>query len=534
MEFLKRLSLSLLTSLLLWAAWPAGGFAPLLFIAFIPLLLTEELIASGNSRSRLSFFFYSWFSMLVFNLLTTWWIWYASPGGMVLAVIFNALFMAMVLHFFHLTKKKMGSLTGYSALLFYWAAYEFLHHRWDLSWTWLSLGNGFASWCNMVQWYEYTGIFGGTVWVLITNIIVAYFINKAIYLRQRIYIRAAILYLIPLILIPAVISGIVKGLRQEKKNPVVVTVVQPNIDPYNEKFGGMTSDEQLKKMLALAAQKTDEKTDYVVFPETALPDGLWENDLQEHPQVKMLREFMKPFPSLKVVIGISSYRAYLTKEAPTSTARAFSDGGGFYDSFNSAMQLSSDTTIAIHHKSKLVVGVEQVPFRGMFGFLEKFAIDLGGSSGSLGTQKVPSVFRSDKAIVAPVICYESVYGEYVTEYIKQGAQAIFIMTNDGWWKDTPGYRQHCEYARLRAIETRRPVARSANTGISCFIDQQGSIMQPTQWWTPAVIRQTIQINNELTFYTKHGDYIGRIACIISIIIILITVAGKRKGSVKTI
>lgn len=513
----KQISLSLASALLLWAAWPAGGFAPLLFIALVPHLITEDLIANSSGRSRFSFFWISWLSMLVFNLLTTWWIWFASPGGMILANVFNSLFMAMFFHFFHLTKKKLGSIWGYASLLFYWTGYEFLHHRWDLSWTWLSLGNGFAAWCDMVQWYEYTGILGGTMWVLIANMVVVFFINKAIRLNRRIYIKPAVIYLFPLILIPTVISGVLKGARQEERDPVVISVVQPNIDPYNEKFGGMSSRDQLKKMLSLATQKTNDKTDYLVFPETALPNGLWEEEIQQNREVEMVREFMKPFPSLKVVMGLSSNRYYITQEAPTSTARAFKDGGGFFDSYNTAMQLSSDTTIQLHHKSKLVVGVEQVPFQGLFGFFENFAIELGGASGSLGTQETPSVFTGGKATVAPVICYESLYGEYVTQYINQGANIIFIITNDGWWHDTPGYRQHCQYARLRAIETRRAIARSANTGISCFIDQQGNISQPTKWWTPDVIASTLQLNNAQTFYVKHGDYIGRFSCGISLL-----------------
>lgn len=531
MTFLKRISLVLTSALLLWAAWPAGGFAPLLFIALVPLLVVEAQIAADPAKPKFAFFFYSWFGLLIFNLLTTWWIWYASAGGMILAVIFNALFMSMALHFFHLTKKKLGTFAGYLSLLFYWTAYEFLHHRWDLSWTWLSFGNGFASWSNMVQWYEFTGILGGTIWILLTNIIVSYFVNKTIFMQRRVYIKIAVIYLFPLILIPSIISGIIKGLRQEKKNPIVVTVIQPNIDPYNEKFGGMSGRDQLAKMLSLAEEKTDENTDYLIFPETAIAEGIWEHDLQDHRFIKMIRDFKLKYPNLKIVMGISSDQLYLTANPPTKTARAFSDGGGYYDSYNTAIQLQQDTTIQIHHKSKLVVGVEQVPFQGMFGFLEKFAINLGGSSGSLGTQKTPSVFTSDKAKVAPVICYESVYGEYLTEYIKQGAQAIFIMTNDGWWRDTPGYKQHCQYARLRAIETRRAVARSANTGISCFIDQQGNIMQPTQWWVPAAIKQTIQLNDELTFYVRHGDYLGRIACGLSVIIAGIALFRKNKKTV---
>jgi apolipoprotein N-acyltransferase len=110
--------------------------------------------------------------------------------------------------------------------------------------------------------------------------------------------------------------------------------------------------------------------------------------------------------------------------------------------------------------------------------------------------------------VAPVICYESIYGDYVGQYIRNGAEFIFIVTNDGWWKDTPGYKQHLLFGRLRAIETRKSIARSANTGISCFVNQRGDIDQPQPWDTATAIKQTLVSNEGMTFYTRYGDLIA--------------------------
>jgi apolipoprotein N-acyltransferase len=123
--------------------------------------------------------------------------------------------------------------------------------------------------------------------------------------------------------------------------------------------------------------------------------------------------------------------------------------------------------------------------------------------------------------IAPVICYESVFGSYVSDYIKKGAEAIFIITNDGWWKNTNGYKQHLSYASLRAIETRRPVARAANTGISCIIDIRGNRKKETEWWTQTVIKGEIFPETRMTFYVKYGDYILRISLLISVLILLI-------------
>jgi apolipoprotein N-acyltransferase len=127
-----------------------------------------------------------------------------------------------------------------------------------------------------------------------------------------------------------------------------------------------------------------------------------------------------------------------------------------------------------------------------------------------------------------VICYESVFGEYVTEYIKKGSNLIFVITNDGWWGDTPGHRQHFTFSRLRAIETRRSIARSANTGISAFIDQRGDAFQVTRYWEPDVIRQTINANDKMTFYVRYGDYIGRLSSFVAIVLVLIAMSFRLK------
>jgi apolipoprotein N-acyltransferase len=120
-----------------------------------------------------------------------------------------------------------------------------------------------------------------------------------------------------------------------------------------------------------------------------------------------------------------------------------------------------------------------------------------------------------------VICYESIYGDFVREYILNGADLIFIITNDGWWDDTPGYRQHLLYGRLRAIEMRRSIARSANTGISCFINQRGDILQKTGWWNKTAIKGTLNKNEEITFYARTGDTIGRVFSFLAVFLFLI-------------
>ncbi|MBC8342434.1 MAG: apolipoprotein N-acyltransferase, partial [Bacteroidetes bacterium] len=120
--------------------------------------------------------------------------------------------------------------------------------------------------------------------------------------------------------------------------------------------------------------------------------------------------------------------------------------------------------------------------------------------------------------------YESVFGDYMSQFVQKGANLIVVITNDGWWGNTSGYHQHYLYARLRAIEFRKNIVRSANTGISCFINSDGKILQKTGWWEAAVIKQNIAIGSKTTFYAKMGDYLGRISAFLSVIMILLIIS----------
>jgi apolipoprotein N-acyltransferase len=158
------------------------------------------------------------------------------------------------------------------------------------------------------------------------------------------------------------------------------------------------------------------------------------------------------------------------------------------------------------HKSKLVPGVELVPFSAYLPFLSALAIENGGTSGTLGIEKQPKILSVDQVKLAPIICYESIYGDFVRQQVQKGAQLLCIITNDGWWGNTPGYQQHFSFARLRAIETRRWVLRSANTGTSGSIDPRGKIIKKTAYWTKASFAQTVTLRSDQTFYTKYGDW----------------------------
>jgi apolipoprotein N-acyltransferase len=233
-----------------------------------------------------------------------------------------------------------------------------------------------------------------------------------------------------------------------------------------------------------------------------------------------------------MLVGGSTFYQLGHGEKPARWARKFTDTGGFYYAYNAAIMLNSRDSLQLYHKSKLTPGVEILPsFKG-FKWLENYAIDLGGTVGSLGMDVQRKVYTTVGSVrVAPVICYESIFGEFFSEFVRNGAEVMIIITNDGWWGNTAGHRQHYSFAHLRAIETRRSIARSANTGISAFIDQRGDEHQRTGYWVPAVIKGTVNANDRVTFYARHGDYLARFFSYLAVAILFVATVKSLKTKI---
>jgi len=520
---LKLLLSSVLSGVLFFLSWTTFGLGPVLFVAFIPMLFVDDYIFENSDRLKsINIFYYSYLTFITWNLLATWWVYNSTVEGGIMAFTLNSLFYSVIFWLVHIIKRRLGRRVGYFALLIIWLAWEYIYIHGEISWVWLVLGNGFAQNTSIVQWYEYTGALGGSFWVLLVNIML-YNIIKHILKYKTLYgqiLNSIILLFI--IVIPISYSLHTYNNYTEKENPINVGIVQPNINPYGEKFGGMTNYEQLSLMLHLADSIIDDNTDYIVGPETAINDNIWENNIYGSRSIARIDSFVKAHPKTLFVIGATTRYMYEDGK-PSATSRKYNEELR-YDLYNTALQISNDN-IDIYHKSMLVIGVEMFPYPEYLGFLTDMAIELGGTSGSYGTQPERVAFSNDKnnGKVAPVVCYESIYGEFVTDYIKKGANVIFVITNDGWWGNTPGYKQHLSFSKLRAIETRRSIVRSANTGISCFINQRGDILQPTKYWVKDAIKGTVNLNDKRTFYVENGDFIGRIASFVALLLLLMLV-----------
>jgi apolipoprotein N-acyltransferase len=515
----NRFFLSTICGLLLWLSWPVSGFAGFIFFAWIPFFFVFK--SSLRKQEPGKFFLFTFWSMFLWNFCCTWWVGYSTLGGAALAILANSLLMTLVWQTAYTAGTKTQALQGWITGCALWLGFEWLHLNWELTWPWLSLGNVFSEHISWIQWYEFTGIAGGSLWIFLTNFLFVLWIESNY--RYRYLLLACMCILVP------VTAGMLRYLSYEEKGESArVEVVQPNIDPYGEKFSSLSAKEQINRLLSQANKGWTKDTKLILGPETSIPYDVWEHELTKDEQVMLIKNFIAEKNHTPFLLGASTARAYNTSYPPTFSARKLYGSEGYYDSYNSAILVSASNSIPVYHKSRLVPGVERIPFPVLTQSLNSLAIDLGGTTGSLGIQENREVFPipGSTIIAAPIICYESIYGAFVGDYVKQGANLLCIVTNDGWWEDSPGHKQHLSYARLRAIEHRRCVARSANTGTSAFINQRGDILQATPWWVPTVISGKVQLNNEKTFYSQTGDYVYAGAAFAGFLLLIMGVAGK--------
>lgn len=503
------------SALLLSLPWE-GASCITLFVGLLPLLLVSAQY-SPSWRDTVSMLGWATLTFVLWNAGTIWWVWNATPAGPIVATICSTWWSLLAFMAYHIVSKHAPKALAYVTLVTAWIAGEYLYSQAPaLSFPWLALGNGFADDPWAVQWYEYTGIFGGSLWVLLVNILA---FEACLTMRKKTWITATLALIIPLgISIVLFYRYQPDGELYSSLDKVTVSVTQPNIPCY-DKFNN-SAEQQQNNLMELLAEAPD-STEFVLMPETALAEMINDRQPEMSRIVSRISDYLRnEKPATMVVSGGETVRSY-GKVRGSETARK--RGMHYMDIFNSSLGIDTTSKVQLHHKGKLVVGVETIPM-WLRKAGDKFAIDLGGTFGQLGIGERCAPFEHNGKKVAPAICYEGLYGDHMAEFVRNGAEALFVVSNDGWWGNTPGHKYLFSFCRLRAIELRRDVARSANTGVSGFITMQGEDIQRIGWDNRGVLTANIRLNNKQTFYARFGDYIGRLSLLIAGLCLLSFVA----------
>ncbi len=507
---LKSFILSVFSGLILGISWPTYGVTALIFIGFVPLLYVLYI---NKEKYSLSLFLYIYTAFLIWNFISTNWLFYATLEGMLFAIIVNSFLMTIVISLYKVVSTTINEKLSFIFLISLWIGFEKFHLIWDFSWPWLNLGNVFSEKTDWIQWYEYTGSFGGTLWVLIVNILIFKILKKIIESKKikKLSIVTFLILIFPIALSKYIYNSI--EIKEEKTN---IFIIQPNIDPYSDKYSRSNTDNYFYLYNLLEKNKVNNST--IILPETFFSNGLQINSNKQNELINSLGLVREKFNS-DILSGIELYEIFFDSTKAKDYSNKIDDEK-WLDIFNSAVFISEKNDY--YNKSKLVVGVENIPYKKIIEpLLGNILLDFGGLSYSRGYDEKRKNFKSSNDFyISPIICYESIYGEYVTEYTRNGSNLLAIITNDGWWDVSEGHKQHLSYSKIRAIENRRNIVRSANTGISAIINYKGDVIEKIEYGKEGIINSTIELSDKLTFYVIYGDLIFRVSLFFLFILLL--------------
>ena len=507
--------LALTTGVLFGCSFPPFPLGVLACVSLVPLLLLIERL--GSLRKII---LYAYFSFFIASCIALYWIGgythakdpYLMLGGG-LALVWEPFFFSLIVLTYVAIRRNCGLIAGLFALPFVWVTFEWLHAFGEFSFPWLTLGNSQTYQLGKIQFAEYSGVYGISFWILVINVLFFFLLigvlrdDEKRSLKRSLYIGAAIVIIY---LLPDLYSSTIDENRftNPQSARVNVAVVQPNLDPW-EKWGGSRSAKErwgvLDKMLSMTRPLAKKGVDMAIWPETAI---LFDLPMygEEYSRFKAEIDSLK----ISVVSGYASFHFYGENEAPTSSS-VIRGTTIHYDSYNSIFLIQpGDQRFQRYAKMRLVPFAERIPYADAVPMLiEPLRWSVGISNWGIG--KDSTVFNDaiGHSQFLAMVCYESIFPEFVASFVKRGAQYLIFVTNDSWWGNTSGARQHNRFAILRAIENRRWVVRCANGGISSFIDPMGRMYDATQMYTETVINRAIEPRSEETFYTRHGDWLAR-------------------------
>lgn len=488
--------LSFISGICLAMAWCIPCLNYFIFFAFVPLFYLEEEFKANNYQLRI----YSFLSFFIWNLMSCWWISQAHFTGMLLIVVINSLLMSIVFSYSNTISHKHNRSFCLVYLIFM-LSFEYFNSRWDLQFPWLNIGNSLSGSEEIIQWYEYTGNTGGSLWILVINALIFHALKRK---KTSIIIITLIVIIIPISISTYIYNKPIPDYTTKR-----FALIQSNLDPYTEKFKPSIEAKNSNIFFSKIDSLCKRNVDIILGPETQILKAIDENNKEKSIEYNKLLEIKNNYPNTSFLLGCHS--------------KIYNKNKKGYKLYNSSIYIDKNGISQFYHKNKLVPLFEKIPFGNIFPFLKRYQISIAGSSSIYDSEQNRKVFHtSEEEEIIPLICFESIFSEFTSRKITNTKPSyINIMVNDGWWKNTPGYKHHLLLCKLRAIENRKEIIRTANTGISAHINAKGTIIARTEWWEEGSLVGDIKLYKTRSFYSKYGNYIGFIACIFTCIVLCI-------------
>jgi apolipoprotein N-acyltransferase len=403
----------------------------------------------------------------------------------------------------------------------FWVTAEYLLTLTDLKYPWVVMGNGLVKFNSFIQAADIIGVFGLSLVVLYIN----FFGYKAYVAYREGNIKYKIFALvIALFFVVFLTYGIVKiSTFKISERTVKVGIIQPDINPWKKWELGTVQD-FIDNYTELSQTAIKQGAKIIIWPETALPVYIMSGKYQA--ELDSIYNFLQK-NNISLLTGMPHIKFYYDSTNIPDDAKFNKTSNYHYATYNSVLLLEPGSRdYQFYGKMQLVPLGEHVPFSNQFKFLAnvfKWGVGLGGwnvgRDTTVFTTHINNSGADEEVNIGGIVCYESIFPLYVTNFVDRGADFIAVVTNDSWYGKSSGPYQHKEFAALRAIENRRTVVRCANGGVSCIINALGETINETEMFTRTVLVGDVPLQTESTFYTKHPAIITTFVSAISLWIV---------------
>lgn len=528
---------SILSGLLFGLSYPAYPYVRLEVLAWVwmvPLLLALKQVQS--LPRFLCRVYLATFVACVFGMS---WLMTSTVPGTLLLFFVGAAVLTVPFVGLYFVRRSLGWRAALWSAPVMWTAGEWLYHQSEGSFGWLAMGVTQSNMTWLVQYVDLTGVWGITFWLVLFNVLLVRAIEdwqilkghiEAGQVAKRFLIRRLAFTCAGMILFPLAYSAYVFAKGADAQSPdageVSILLVQPNVDPWQRMDDRATAKTLTKTVLLTNSALGETKPDLIIWPEGAVPYFFnYEKSVKDSVS-RMVSNWDTP-----LLTGIKDARIE-NNASDGSTPLSPGDKGA--EIFNAALLVAPQPKQPgqrvnvrysdIYHKRVLMPFVEHVPFVESLPFLSHLATDLGtGQNLSSGSQATVFSFtgtRGQSVTIAPAICYEQLYPAKMAEFVRNGAEMLAVISNEGWFSNSHGQYQLAAFSKLRAIETRRTIARSANTGLTCFIDPMGRIYDEAPWWSPQTVTGKARLSKQMSLYVLYTDAFPKTCAWLSLAVIL--------------
>jgi apolipoprotein N-acyltransferase len=503
--------------LLLALSFPPYPTRILSIVALVPLMryfIRVFPAHAGRKGGLKRGFLAGYFFGAVFFLVLIFWIsnlipessvnlsWVLLPG-----VILLILYLACYYGLFGLVIAWMTGRIGRRALWAapaVWALLEYLRSKGELAFSWGVISSSLVKYPIAVQGVFALGPFGLAMLIVLVNLLIAVMIFSDV---KRIRLAA----LVSLVAVTTVMlaGGALRIRRIDEEigaraGSANVAVVQPNVD-LGKKWDVNYRDSVFVQIEEIAGKAAAMGAELVIFPETAAPVSMSHQHRYRNWMKRISRE-----------AGVDIYIGYIRHEMENDRWRSF-NSSGIFD--------GKGRLVTEYDKINLLQFGERIPFSQYIPLLEK--IEFGQANFKKG--RTQTIFESPAGRFGSLICFESTFSGYARRYVKEGAQFLVNVTNDGWFGSARGPLQHSETAILRAVENGVTLLRAANTGVSMYVDPAGRVIDRIGLDEEGILLVPVHTLSSITPYCRFGHLIffGLALLNISVVGISALVGGKR-------